>query len=483
MTGLKFIAALRRSTRSIGTNCSLAAFGLLISVLLDGCGGLTKSEYQQPTLDIPGQWRDQHAILDTEMTSGNTIAQHKQWWRSFNDQQLDALIERALRSNNDLAAAGIAVYRARLQADLADTNLTPTVTSQINARSSPNSNDEVTHGWSTSTSAQYELDLWGRLARVRDAAAWEATATEYDRQAAALSLISTTATLYWRIAYLNELVASTEASIESARKTLELVQVRHTAGAVGESEASQARTHLASLQAVLPQHAQQREEARNALAILFDQSPAHRQMEAKTLTLMPMPALPAALPVDLLGRRPDLQAAESRLRESLSNADAKRLSYYPALSLSATVETGGTSLTDMLKNPISTLSSTLLLPFLQWHSADLTIKTSRAEFDAAALSFKQTFYKALAETQNAITARGQIAQTVAQRTTALHEARIAEGLAEVRYRAGKTSLQDWLDSQETRRQASDQLIKCVDQQYENQMALYLALGGDMAARQ
>jgi len=65
----------------------------------------------------------------------------------------------------------------------------------------------------------------------------------------------------------------------------------------------------------------------------------------------------------------------------------------------------------------------------------------------------------------------------------LHEARIAEGLAEVRYRAGKTSLQDWLDSQETRRQASDQLIKCVDQQYENQMALYLALGGDMAARQ
>jgi len=163
--------------------------------------GLTQSTYTRPALEVPEQWRN------APVTTGTEVALNESWWHSFNDPQLDALIEKALRTNNDLAAATLAVYRARLQSGLVDTNLTP----DVSISASGSITQGLTYGGdsrratSAATAINYELDLWGRLARERDAAAWQADATAYDRRATALALIGTTANLYWRIAHQNRL--------------------------------------------------------------------------------------------------------------------------------------------------------------------------------------------------------------------------------------------------------------------------------------
>jgi NodT family efflux transporter outer membrane factor (OMF) lipoprotein len=476
MTASSFGLRVQPHFRCMLRRAMLIIFTVLAGALISGCGNLAKSVYSRPVLDIPARWHNAIAV------TGSDFAMTESWWRSFDDPQLDALIEKALRTNNDLAAATIAVYRARLQSRLADTNLTPEVTVQLSASNNwslANAGDWM-RASSPTTTISYELDLWGRLSRLRDASAWRAQATGYDRRATALSLIGTTATLYWKIAYQNHLIQSAKDSIGYACKTLELVEAQHAAGAVSEFEEAQSRANLATQQADLNNLIQQREVDRNALAILFDQSPDHREAERDGLAIVPMPPLPVVLPAELLGRRPDLQAAESRLRATLSTADATRLGFYPTFSLLGSASTSGMSLTDILKNPVGALGATLALPFIQWNTADLTIKVSRTDFDAAVVNFRQTFYQALSEVQSALSARIHLASEVAQRRAALDEARKAERLGEVRYLAGKTGLKDWLDLQQTRRDVQMSLEQSVYSQYVNQMTLYQALGGGAA---
>lgn len=450
----------------------------VVALFLSGCG-LTQSVYQRTPLDVPERWNG--ASLPT---TGSVVADGDTWWRRFDDPQLDALINRVLRRNNDLAAAALRLYRARLQAGLTDTNLTPTVSIEGSNASSRNlrHSGPTTRSATSTTSISYELDLWGHLARQRDVADFETHATEYDRRAAALSLVGQTVTAYWQIAYLKNVAATTEESIGTARRTLQFIRTQHIAGEVSNFEESQTLSTLRTLEGEMTQITTAIETQRNTLAILFDQSPEHRELELDGLPIRAMPAIPPVVPSDVLSRRPDLQAAEMRVRESLAQADVERLSFYPTFSLFTTVQSGGTRMGNILQNPIGTLGSTLALPFIQWNTMNLTNRSAKATFDEAVVSFRQTFYQALADTRSAWTACVQSDLEVRARRESVDAARRAESLAEIRYQAGDTSLTDWLNLQQTRQQADVQLQQAVYTQYVNTLTLFLALGGDPASQ-
>jgi outer membrane protein TolC len=167
----------------------------------------------------------------------------------------------------------------------------------------------------------YELDLWGKLASARDVSHWEAAATASDRKSTALALIGTVATKYWTTAYLNERIATVDASISNAERILELVEVKYQAGSVSAIDKVQAQQTVASQRAQLTQLQQQRTEVRNALAILFDQAPENIIPELERLPDGPLPVVIVGIPASLLAQRPDLQAAEQRLKKYLANVD------------------------------------------------------------------------------------------------------------------------------------------------------------------
>ena len=446
---------------------SLSFLPVACALALAGCStGPARPTQPQPAL--PAAWSAQ-----MEGAIGNP----GRWWKNFQDPQLDALVERALQTNNDFAAAAIRVHRAQLQAALVDTNRAPSVS--VDAVSA------VTRGFDPKFTARssgltsllsFEVDLWGKLASQRKASRWEAQATAADCRAFAATLAGTTAKLYWQIAYLNQLVAMADADIDYARRTLELARTKYEVGSSSKLNAAEAELSLSTQQAARTELVQQRTEARNALAILFNQPPQSAGAERSTLPEGRLPPVGPGLPAQILANRPDLQAAELRVREALVNVDVARTSFYPTLTLTGSLGTASSSLVRFVQNPVGTLGGDLALPFVQWNTAKLTTRIARTQYEEAAVGFRQRLYTALAEVENTLSARTQLQAEEETLRSAVEQARLAESIARTRFEAGATDVQLWLDAQLRVRSVERSLVANRLTQFDNQADVYRALG-------
>jgi NodT family efflux transporter outer membrane factor (OMF) lipoprotein len=444
---------------------------LLFFLPLSGCGALLKTEFTPPETTTPAQWAS--APVGT--------ASPADWPTDFGDPELARLVKLALERNNDLAAAAIKVRKAQYQAGLAWEDMTPDLSASLGT----DSEKSLKRGdWETVYSSKFgiswEADLWGKLARTRDAAEWEALATEEDRRSTALSLVGTTMTLYWEIAYDNVRLQLSRSNIESSRQTVALTESQEQYGATSPLEVNQARQDLANLLSTRQTLEQSRKEDLNALAVLFDMPPGKTMADPQTLSMTELPAIPAGLPAQLLGRRPDLRAAELRLREYLAETDAARADFYPPLTLTGSLGSASTELSDLLNNPVATLVSSLTFPFLNWNTLKLQLKVSQADFDEAVVNFRQTLYEAMKEVENALSNRDHLAEQARHLADNLTAAREVERIYEVRYKMGSGTLKDWLDAQNTRRTAEQSVAENLYNRLANYVTLYQALGGEPA---
>lgn len=445
---------------------------IVVTVTAGGCALLPgRSTYEQPQVTLPEKWQ-------VQPETGEMVLAAEQWWKVFQDPELNRLITLVLETNNDLAAATIKVKKARLKAGLEDLSATPdlSVSASSGKKKDLDSGDR-SESSSASIGLSWELDLWGKVASSRDSAEWEARATSQDRANTALALINTTADLYWQIAYLNQALKTSRESIEYTKQTLELVRIKYETGAVDHLDLLQAEQNLESQKADLADLEQQMAEARNALAVLFNQPPEQTVTDPVKLSQMQLPALQAGVPVSILANRPDLAAAEMRLRSLLADKDSTKASYYPSLSLTSSLGTSSIQLLEFLKNPVASLGVGLTLPFVQWRQMNLDVKIAEAEYEEAVAQFRQSLYEALQDVSNALSARKNYLLREKALKRSYELAREAEQVARVRYQAGKTGVQEWLDQQETLRNAELTLAKNRYNQLANMMTLYLALGG------
>lgn len=444
---------------------------LALALTLSGCGALISTPYQRPTVDVPANWQQLAATQ-----AGSTA----EWWKAFADPQLDRLVKQALAKNNSLGSALLNTRRARLQAGLAREAQWPQPGASFNANRNRDmgGGGSTSHGYSLNGSVSWEADLWNRLGSATDAAELEALATEQDYAATRLSLIGTVAALYWQIAYLNERLAAAAASIDYARQTLDLVQVQYNAGQASSLELAEARQSLESQLAAEVDLRQQRVVQRNALAVLFDGAAPVTMDEPQSLAQTSLPVVDADLPASLLARRPDLRAAELRLRGTLKSVDATRASYYPDLSLTGSLGYSSAALGNLLQNPVGALGAGLTLPFLQYRQMQLDIDVARTDYELAVTSFRQTLYEALADVENDLAGRRHYAEQEGMRARALAAAQEAERIYRIRYQSGAETLQSWLTAQETRRSAEITLSENRLNQLLNAISLAQALGGD-----
>ncbi len=437
----------------------------------------------QPDLSpaVPSQWKN-------GTLSANDILKEDHWWLAFQDPELDRLIRQVLGKNNDLAVAALKVRQARLNAGLTATNLIPDVTATLGAEKQKTWQDTAadnanTTTYSTALSLNYELDLWGKLADERAAANFEAEATAQDRQASALSLIGTTATLYWKQGYLNEQIRINQQSLEYTRQALKIANAQYQSGSNSKLDVLQAEQSVASQLASLEDLLRQREENQNALAILLDQPPGKGSSLPNSLPTTPIPEIPAGLPADVLAHRPDVKAAELRLRSEYATRQYIAKSYYPTFSLTGALGTSSGQLQSVLHNPAGSLGAGLTLPFVEWQTTRLNIAKQQVVYEQTIRNFRQTFYTALSEVENQLSARQHYLNAASQLTHALALARQTEQITAVRYHAGEIAMQDWLEQQENRRSAEKELLQNRYLQLTTQMALYQALGGNPALQQ
>lgn len=455
---------------------------------LAGCASAGRYPVQAPvvaatygrgeaTLNAPVQ--APHSALDRAAPAD---VRHDAWWTGFGDPQLDRLVDQVLRANNALAVASLNVQRARLQAGLAANAVGPqpslTGPAYSTSRAIDRGADWQRNGdYSVGASLQWEVDLWGRLRTQRDMAVWAARASEEDRQNTLLLAIGDATTYYLSLAYLNQSLAAGEADLAQAQRTLELVEARLAAGAASGLEVRQARQALESKRSSQSALEQRRVVVRNALTVLLDGTPWPQADEPRDLRAARSPAIAEGVPADLLARRPDLRSAELQLRNSLLAIRVTATSYYPSLSLNGRLSSGGPSLGDVLRNPVATLGAGLALPFLNLQRAQLEIDSTGTDYQIAATRFRHTLYTALSEVDNALSARDQLARQVAASQASYDEAVAIERAQEVRYRVGASSLRDWLEAQQVRRNAELTLAGVRQSQLSNDVTLFKALGG------
>ncbi|WP_058910648.1 TolC family protein [Entomohabitans teleogrylli] len=449
---------------------------LPVILLLSGCGSFTRSDYQRPMLSVPETWQWQQASTQESALQATAGAQ---WWEQFGDRRLSRVISQVLESNNDLAAAAITLRQARVTAGLTNTNLTP----DVSATGSGYNTKNIRHGgasqesYSTSLSLSYELDLWGKLARAREQSEWEAVASEQDYQATVLSTIDTTAQLYWTIALQNQQLDNQRASLRIASETLAQIESWQRAGKTGQLDVLQARQTVISRQNQVRNLEQQRAASRNALALLLNRPPAQHADEAPGLSAGQRVPIASFTPLEVISRRPDIQAAESRLRAALAGSDAARLSFYPTLSLEGVLNAGSQLFRQWFSEPTRMAGAAVSLPFIQWNTVQLTIEQSGLQVQQAAVTFRSTAYTALSEVDNAMEQRLSADDQRArlQQSLSLSQQRLA--LTRSRYQAGAVDYQTLLNAQ-------DELLTLQDSLAQNQydylyatLQLWLAQGG------
>lgn len=441
-------------------------------LLTSGCG-VTRSHYKAPQLPVS-------ASFDSTPL-GLRQRQGGQWWNEFGDPRLAALVDEVLKRNANLAAAGLTLKQARLSAALARQGLFPSGSASLSSSGSRalDGKTPTTKSSGASLDASWEIDLFGKLDAQADAASWTVRATEQDLAATRLELIATTVETWWQLGYANDQIAIGEDSIAYVRRLLDLVNRQYAAGAISRIDVRDAEQTVASQEAAQTQLLQARVQAIKTLAALLNQQD-YTGDELKTLPTAPLPAIQPGLPATLLSRRPDLAAAELRLRSTLATSDATVASYYPSFSLTGALGTSSTGLLGFLANPVASLGAAISVAELNPEKIRLGVGVARADYDIAVQNFRQTFYDALRDTQISLSSREQYVLQATPLEASYTAARDAETLYERRYRAGYIPLRDLLDAQNRTRSALNSLVQNRYNRLVAQIEVYQALGGDAA---
>ncbi|AST81724.1 TPA: TolC family protein [Citrobacter farmeri] len=440
---------------------------LPVLLLLAGCSSLTRSDYQRPLLSLPTQWQP----------ATDTVSEYG--WQRFGDPRLARVIEQVLESNNDLAAAAITVQQARVAAGLTDTNMTPDVAVSGSVSNSKNVRRGTSsqESYSSGITIAWELDLWGKLARAREQSAWEAVASEQDYHATVLTTMGTTAQLYWRIALYNQQIRNQRDGLAISRQTVQQVQSWFNAGKVGQLDVLQSQQALLERENQWRTLIQQRQNTRNALALLLNRPAEQHADEAPALDVNQQVPIAQKTPLRVIAKRPDIQAAESRLRAALAGYDASRLQFYPALSLDASLNAGSQIFSQWFSDPIRSIGGALTLPFIQWNTQQLTVKQADLAVKQAAITFRSTAYDALAEVDEAMENRLSADEQRARlhQSLALSQRRLT--LTESRYRAGAVDFQTLLDAQDDLLTLENSLAQTQYDYLYATLQLWLAQGG------
>lgn len=464
----------------------LPVLAAALAAVLAGCASPGHYARQVRPIEVPAQYGRGDAALNAPVAplaaadaapDGEPAADP--WWRGFGDARLDRMVERVLEVNADLASAGFALRQARLEARLAGNDLWPQPGAGVNASGSRriDTGDDVVRSYDASVQLSWEVDLFGKLRAQRDVSTWQAHASAEDLQATALALAGETCRHYWDLAYLNQSIAAGEKDLAELERIVQLVRVQHATGELSRLEVREAEQNLESRRASQSALLQQRVETRNAIAVLLDGQPWPAQDEPQDLGAASGLWVDEGLPAELLGRRPDLRAAELRLRASLAGVHATARSYYPALSLTGTVGGGSASLSDVLRDPVATLGAGLTLPFLNVVRMRTDTEIAGTAYLEAASGFRTTLHTALQEVDNALSAREQSQLQVEARTRSHDAARDIARMYEVRYRAGASALRIWLDARQVLRSSELSLAQARRDQLDGDVTLVLALGG------
>jgi len=443
---------------------------LALTLALGGCLGPRPAVPPAAAVTPPPNWRSPVA---------GAAAIDADWWRGFGDQNLDALVQRALENNADVARAAVAVAQARAQLREAQANRGPEVdlaglggyTRQLEVIG-----PITTAGAEPQITASWDLDLFGRLANASAAARAELLSTKASRDAMALSTASTTASAYITLLGLDAQLRIAKATVAARAEQLRIQQRLTDRGYASQLELRQAEAEYRATQELVPQLQLSISQEEDALSVLLGVPPAAVRREQSDLERLATPVIPAGLPSELLRRRPDIYAAEEAVVAADRSLDSARAEMLPDFSL--TGYAGGAFAT-VLPTPESfyLIGVSALAPILDSGRRHARADAAAARRDEAAFAYRGVALRAFQEVEDTLAATQRLDERRAALTAEVGADAAALRVASERYQAGYAPYIDQIDAQRSLLSAQLSLAQVRTDRLLAFVRLYEAMGG------
>jgi len=405
-----------------------------------------------------------------------------EWWKAFNDPQLDELVERAGRGNASIQLAASRLAQARAFVRATDAARSP----QIDAGASANRVRGIVNGsggparslFTAGADLSYEVDLFGRLRGATDAASLDARSREGLLQSTRLLVQAEVAQTYLALRALDAERALVRTTVSTYQDTLVLTERRWRAGDVAELEVTRVAAELAATESEALALDRRRSEFEHALAVLVGEVPSRFTLaEAQWNTALPV--IPAGVPSTLLTRRPDVSAAQSSMLAAQQRVGVAKAAWFPNVALTSTAGYASTDLSELFKWSsrawgIGLLSS---LPILDGGRRKAGVESATAEMDAALARYREQVLVAFQDVEDQLAALRLLAEQAEAQGRAVTSATRSTSLSNVRYRNGYISQLELLDALRSELRNRRQELQVRSARYQATVALVRALGG------
>ncbi len=416
---------------------------------------------------------------------------NQEWWKLYQDPQLNRLVEEALVNNKDFAKAAISVNIALYKANLVGANLVPNFSGSLGANwqkdittghnTLPDPNNPLTttpHVFNGSVNVGYTLDLWRRMADQTSAAEWQHAASQEDLEAAKLSLVNAVVGAYYQLAYLKEAINITEQSLRDFKQINYIMQNKKLQGIVDGASTNQTERAVFVAENNLSQLQENQKTTQAMMRNLLNLKPSDPlNIQLPNLLNTKLTGVNLNVPVSVIANRPDVKAKLYLLRSAFKDAKAMQKSWFPSITLGASLASRSDRVGTTLHTPIATGLVSLNLPFLSWNTVRWNVNISEAAYNLAKLNFEQSITTALNDIdKNYFTF--QQAQAQFKNEKGIYNTSVyMENYYRNRYRAGVTELRDWLDAKNTENAAKLALLSTKNKLIQSENAIYSAMGG------
>lgn len=454
----------------------LVVLGLL--VLMTGC--LAGPDYRRPALQIPAAFRFQEPGM-----AGSVGAL---WWKEFGDPLLDAFIAEAVAGNRELKIAAANVEQAAGILTRVRSPLFPQLSylasasrergSENNAVTIPSSVANPQNLWELAVSASWELDLWGRIRRLSEAARADLLASEQARRGVLLSLVASVANSYFQLRGLDEQLSIARRNLAAYAESVRLFKLQYEHGQIPLLNVEQALTQYETAAAAIPQLEAQIAQTENALCILLGRNPGPLP-RGNSIYQLGLPAVPAGLPSQLLTRRPDIAQAEQTLVAANAQLGAARALYFPTISLTGAFGFQSAELASLFKGGSRSWSygGSITGPIFTAGAISGRIAETRGARQAALEAYLSSIQSAFADVDNALIARSKVTEQIQAQERLVQAGREYERLARLQYDGGYAPYLTVLSAQQQLLPAELNLAQLRSSLFSSYVNIYKAMGG------
>ena len=438
--------------------------------------------YKRPDVALPAQW---HESAGADAGESASVWPAAEWWHGFGSAKLDEFIAEAERNNDDLAGAIARVQEADAQVRIAGAALLPSL--DLGATGTRERAQTTTWGvggrvfnvFNSELSASYELDFWGKNRALRDAARAAATASHYDRQTVALTVVSSVATTYFQALELRDRIQVAQQNLENGQKILNGFRLELSAGTATGLDVAQQETTVAILNAAIPPLLQQFRQTVYALAVLIGETPESVDVDTGTLTNLSSPTIVEGLPSQLLSRRPDVASAEQQLIAANADITVARAALFPNIQLTASGGYQSQALASFVnpRNRVYAVSAGLTQPIFHGGALRGQVAFSKARYTELLTTYHKTVLTAFSNVEGALVAAQQTAEQQKRQQEAVATARRAYEFARTQMSAGTVNILTVLNTENALFTAQDQLVQVNYLHLQALVDLFTALGG------